>query len=95
MDFDGHQSAATALSTKEKRPEKIMAPPMSKEDNMKHHSYQTSNVYTIVKRDGSIVPFQRERISTALESAFRDTKALLFLLLCLLIFNKRFEQLLP
>jgi len=30
--------------------------------------------YAIVKRDGRIVPFQRERIARALESAFRDTK---------------------
>lgn len=32
--------------------------------------------YTIVKRNGKLVPFQRERIRNALESAFRDTKQL-------------------
>lgn len=30
--------------------------------------------YTIVKRNGMLVPFRRERIFNALESAFRDTK---------------------
>src|SRR5690348_9733968 len=30
--------------------------------------------FTIVKRNGSIVPFRRERISHAVEAAFRDTK---------------------
>ncbi len=30
--------------------------------------------YTIVKRNGMLVPFRRERIFTALEAAFRDTK---------------------
>lgn len=29
---------------------------------------------TVVKRNGSIVPFRRERISRAIEAAFRDTK---------------------
>lgn len=32
------------------------------------------NKYTIVKRNGMIVPFRRERIEMALEAAFRDTK---------------------
>ncbi len=32
--------------------------------------------FTVVKRNGSIVPFRRERISRAIESAFRDTKNL-------------------
>ncbi len=30
--------------------------------------------FTVVKRNGSIVPFRRERISHAVEAAFRDTK---------------------
>ncbi|MBS0604584.1 MAG: ribonucleoside-diphosphate reductase subunit alpha [Verrucomicrobia bacterium] len=30
--------------------------------------------FTVVKRNGSIVPFRRERISHAIEAAFRDTK---------------------
>lgn len=34
------------------------------------------NKYTIVKRNGMIVPFRRERIELALELAFRDTKKL-------------------
>jgi len=33
-----------------------------------------SEGYTIAKRDGRLVPFRRERISNALEAAFRDTK---------------------
>ncbi|MCH9609049.1 MAG: hypothetical protein S4CHLAM45_08100 [Chlamydiales bacterium] len=32
--------------------------------------------YSIVKRDGRCVPFKRERIFKALESAFRDTKSI-------------------
>ena len=32
--------------------------------------------YTVVKRNGTLVPFRRERISHAIESAFRDTKGL-------------------
>ncbi|MFZ0566126.1 MAG: ribonucleoside-diphosphate reductase subunit alpha [Chlamydiales bacterium] len=32
--------------------------------------------YTIVKRNGMLVPFQRERIANAVEAAFRDTKAI-------------------
>lgn len=34
------------------------------------------NSFTIVKRDGTLVPFRKERISRALEAAFRDTKKL-------------------
>src|SRR5579863_2167871 len=30
--------------------------------------------FTVVKRNGAIVPFRRERIVNALEAAFRDTK---------------------
>jgi transcriptional regulator NrdR family protein len=30
--------------------------------------------FTVVKRNGSIVPFRKERISHAIEAAFRDTK---------------------
>src|SRR5689334_23217338 len=30
--------------------------------------------FTVVKRNGAIVPFRRERISRALDAAFRDTK---------------------
>lgn len=30
--------------------------------------------YTVVKRNGTLVPFRKERILTALEAAFRDTK---------------------
>lgn len=36
----------------------------------------TTKIYTIVKRDGKIVPFQRMRIEMALTAAFRDTKKL-------------------
>lgn len=34
----------------------------------------SSHGYTIVKRTGMIVPFQKERIAMALKAAFRDTK---------------------
>src|SRR5580700_7204426 len=30
--------------------------------------------FTVVKRNGSLVPFRRERIFRAIEAAFRDTK---------------------
>src|SRR3990167_6017935 len=30
--------------------------------------------YTVVKRNGTLVPFRRERILKAIEAAFRDTK---------------------
>src|SRR3990167_667119 len=34
----------------------------------------TAPAYTVVKRNGTLVPFRRERILKAIESAFRDTK---------------------
>ncbi len=37
-------------------------------------SQDTISGYTIVKRNGMLVPFRRERIFNALEAAFRDTK---------------------
>ena len=33
--------------------------------------------YTVVKRNGTLVPFRRERILHAIEAAFRDTKQIL------------------
>lgn len=33
--------------------------------------------YTVVKRNGTLVPFKRERILRAVEAAFRDTKAVI------------------
>ena len=38
--------------------------------------YAAENNYAVVKRDGTIVPFRKERIAKALEAAFRDTKKL-------------------
>ena len=35
---------------------------------------QEKNSFTVVKRNGSMVPFRRERIFKAIEAAFRDTK---------------------
>ncbi len=35
---------------------------------------QTAQNFTVVKRNGSIVPFRKERIFRAIEAAFRDTK---------------------
>ena len=35
-----------------------------------------NNSFTVVKRNGSLVPFRRDRIFKALEMAFRDTKKL-------------------
>ena len=44
------------------------------ENDMETAEKKSSHLYTIVKRDGKIVPFQRMRIALALESAFRDTR---------------------
>ncbi len=38
------------------------------------HKAKNASGYTIVKRNGMLVPFRRERIFNALEAAFRDTK---------------------
>jgi len=40
------------------------------------HSKQPSGAlkFTVVKRDGTLVPFRADRIETAIEAAFRDTK---------------------
>ena len=35
---------------------------------------QSKHSFTVVKRNGSLVPFRRDRIFKAIESAFRDTK---------------------
>jgi len=37
---------------------------------------QRSQAYAVVKRDGTLVPFRKERIAKAIEAAFRDTKEL-------------------
>ncbi|HKY99590.1 MAG TPA: ATP cone domain-containing protein, partial [Rhabdochlamydiaceae bacterium] len=39
-----------------------------------HDEAQKIDHFTVVKRNGTIVPFRRERILRAIESAFRDTK---------------------
>lgn len=43
---------------------------------IKNHQHTNANMqaFTVVKRNGSLVPFRRERIVRALEAAFRDTK---------------------
>ncbi|MBM3208467.1 MAG: hypothetical protein FJZ57_07730, partial [Chlamydiae bacterium] len=40
----------------------------------KNGKTQEKNSFTVVKRNGSMVPFRRDRIYNALEAAFRDTK---------------------
>ncbi len=40
----------------------------------KQSTHPESSSFTVVKRNGSLVPFRRERIFKALEAAFRDTK---------------------
>lgn len=40
------------------------------------HIIDQMQKFTVIKRNGSIVPFHRERIFRALEAAFRDTKKL-------------------
>lgn len=45
-----------------------------KEDNSAPQMISSLQHFTVVKRNGSIVPFRRERILRAIECAFRDTK---------------------
>lgn len=40
----------------------------------KEKSIQKNTSYTVVKRNGTLVPFQRERILKAIAAAFKDTK---------------------
>jgi ribonucleoside-diphosphate reductase alpha chain len=35
---------------------------------------KSDNIYTVVKRNGTLVPFNRDRVFYAIEAAFRDTK---------------------
>lgn len=44
------------------------------EESMQKTEARPSAGYTIVKRNGVLVPFRRERILNALDAAFRDTK---------------------
>ena len=39
-----------------------------------HDEAKKIGTFTVVKRNGAVVPFQRDRILRAIESAFRDTK---------------------
>lgn len=48
-----------------------LSPPQP-EGHMKDTSIK--NAFTVVKRNGTLVPFRKERIYRALEAAFRDTK---------------------
>ena len=43
-------------------------------DTMKDRPGPSVEGYAVVKRDGKLVPFRRERIAKAIEAAFRDTK---------------------
>lgn len=47
---------------------------MLKDSGVKDVTQTVEKHFTIVKRDGGIVPFKRERIHRAIEAAFRDTK---------------------
>lgn len=59
-DSSASKTAGSALSAAE------ISSALKKEQNIER--------FTVVKRNGSIVPFRRERISHAVEAAFRDTK---------------------
>ncbi len=41
---------------------------------IKENAADKAKLFTVVKRNGAIVPFRRDRIQKALEAAFRDTK---------------------
>ena len=46
-------------------------------DNSPKRKNQDSSIalgYTVVKRNGALVPFHKERIYLAIEAAFRDTR---------------------
>src|SRR5580704_10222306 len=63
---NGHDTTASFLenvSSMEPLPEKSKKPGSLKETQ-----------YTVVKRNGTLVPFRRDRIFRAIESAFRDTR---------------------
>lgn len=63
---NGHDATASFLenvSSMEPLPEKLKKSGSLKETQ-----------YTVVKRNGTLVPFRRERIFKAIESAFRDTR---------------------
>lgn len=47
---------------------------LSFKGNKKKDTSKETITYSVVKRNGTLVPFHRERIRTALEAAFRDTK---------------------
>lgn len=48
-------------------------------DHLKEKSHnQSMNHFTVVKRNGTLMPFRRERISRAIDLAFRDTKNISF-----------------
>ena len=47
---------------------------MLKTSGAKDATGSLESQFTVVKRDGTLVPFKRERIFRALEAAFRDTK---------------------
>jgi ribonucleoside-diphosphate reductase alpha chain len=61
-------SRSTAAAQKNKSPEAILSSLSQKE------SSSTTLPFTVVKRNGSLVPFRKERIFLALEAAFRDTR---------------------
>lgn len=63
---------AKGFSTSSDSTQELMA--MLKESGVKDTSNSVGAQFTVVKRNGSIVPFKRERIFRAIESAFRDTK---------------------
>lgn len=50
------------------------APAVASSETTEQRDYSTKSAYTVVKRNGTLVPFRKERIFRALEAAFRDTK---------------------
>ena len=68
--------------------EPLMPIPMDKEKGGSKKTNSSKEMqYTVVKRNGTLVPFNRDRIFHAIESAFRDTKKTLE--------ESAFEALLP
>jgi len=68
------QLIAAVLPSEEHKQKESDHPKATKENVMRESLDKSLQAYTIVKRNGLIVPFCSDRIIMALESAFRDTK---------------------
>jgi ribonucleoside-diphosphate reductase alpha chain len=62
-------------SSPDSNPSVLQAEPApSRRKEMQNKDQDKQNAFTVVKRNGALLPFRKERIYRALEAAFRDTK---------------------